>query len=309
MQFARARKKRLPVFDASKKVVRKLKLGWRACLWGAFFIVLTIGLAYLLFWSPFLKIKKIEIESDSLNNQIKVQAAIKDILAQKIWRFVPGDSFFVISAQVIEEKIEKTFPDIENVSVRADILQGLSVSLANRQAAAIWCQGQKKVLVASSSPSVAVPLLENGSTTLSQETIFWQLPEVTQCFFVDKDGFIFNSAPEISGTILPTFYDQTERALGLGETACASSTIEFVSLAQETMKDDDVNFQGFLINNINNPDIIALTSEGWQIYFNLDRPAGAPLKVLETLLRGELSEKRISLKYIDLRTANRVYYK
>ena len=115
--------------------------------------------------------------------------------------------------------------------------------------------------------------------------------------------------PEISGTILSTFYDQTEREINLGSTASASSTIEFASLIQNAMKENGISFQGFLINNINNPDMIALTSEGWQIYFDLNRSAQAPLKVLKTLLEGNLAEKRAFLKYIDLRTANRVYYK
>jgi len=309
MQFARKRKKRLPVFGASKKVARKLKLGWRTYLWGAFFVILFSGLIYLSFWSPFLKNKKINIVGDNFSDQAKVEAVVKDILNQNILSFVPGDSFFIISTQAIKEKIEKVFPEVENVLVRKSILNGLGISLAGRQAAAIWCQGQKQPEIASSSPSVISSLTENSSTTLSEEVALWQLPEVKKCFFIDKNSFIFREVSEISGTILPTFYDQTEREISLGTTACASSTIEFTALIQGVMKESGVIFQGFLINNVNNPDLIALTSEGWQIYFDLNRSAQAPMKVLETLLRGDLSEKRTSLKYIDLRTANRVYYK
>jgi len=308
MQFARTRKKRLPVFDASKKVARKLKFSWRTYLWGAFFIALIVGLVYLSFWSAFLKIKRINVIGDNFNDQAKVEAIVREVLNQKIWHFIPGDSFLSISIRAVKEKIEKTFPEAENVSVLADILEGLKVSLAGRQPVAIWCQGQKQTEIASTSPVVVSSLTENSSTTPPKEIVLWQLPEVKKCFFVDKDSFVFSEAPEISGTILPTFYDQTERKINLGSTVCASSTIEFADLIQKTMKENGVSFQGFLINNINNPDIIALTSEGWQIYFDLSRSAQAPLKVLDTLLKGDLSEKRTSLKYIDLRTTNRVYY-
>jgi len=310
MQFAHTRKKRLPVFDASKKVARKLKLGWRTYLWGAFFIVLIASLVYLSFWSPFFKIKKINVTGDNFNDQVKVEATVKDILNQKIWHFVPGDSFFIASEQAIKDTIKKTFPEMENVSVHRNIMRGLEISLTGRQSAAIWCQAQKIAPVASTSPAVASLLVtENIGTTSPEEIASWQLPEVKKCFFVDKDSFVFSEAPEISGTILPTFYDQTEREINLGSIASASSTIEFADFIQKTMKESGVGFQGFLISNINNPDIIALTSEGWQIYFDLNRSAQAPLKVLDTLLKGDLAEKRASLKYIDLRTANRVYYK
>lgn len=311
MQFAHARKKKLPVFGASKKVARQLKLGWRTYLWGAFFIVLIAGLVYLSFWSPLLKIRKINVNvtGDNFNDQAKVEAVVRETLNQKIWRFIPGDSFFIISTQAIKEKIEKIFPETENVAVRQDIKDGLKISLAGRQAAAIWCQGQKLGENASASPIVIDSLVEIASTTPTEEVTLWQLPEVEKCFFVDKNSFVFREAPEISGTILPTFYDQTNREINLGSIASASSTIEFADLIQKTMKEDGVGFRGFLINNINNPDIIALTLEGWQIYFDLNRSAQAPLKVLDTLLNGDLAEKRASLKYIDLRTANRVYYK
>ena len=308
MQFARRRKKRLPVFDASKKVARKLKFGWRTYLWGAFFIILVAGLVYLLFWSPFLKIKKIDVVGDNFSDQAKVEATTRDLLSQKIWRFVPGDSFFIISTKAIKEKIEKTFPEAENILIRRDIIEGLKISLTGRRPAAVWCQGQKLTEVASTSPVIISSPEDSGTTTLPEKIVLWQLPEVKKCFFADKDSFLFREAPEISGTILPTFYDQTEREINLGSEACASSTIGFADLVQKTMKESGVSFQGFLVNNINNPNIIGLTSEGWQVYFDLSRSAQAPLKVLEALLAGELLEKRASLKYIDLRTANRVYY-
>jgi len=310
MQFARARKKRLPIFDASKKAARKLRLGWRVYLLGAFFILLSIGLAYLLFWSPFLKIKEITIVGDNFNDQSKVESIVRDILNKRIWYYVPGDSFFVVSTQTIKEKIEKTFPEAENISVISSLSGDLRVFLTGRQAAAIWCQGEKQAGNSSSSPAIisSLALTENSSTTLPEKVTLWQKPEVTRCFFVDKNSFVFREAPEISGTILPTFYDQTEREVAPGTVVSASSTIEFAALIQSAMKEREINFQGFLINNINNPDLIALTSEGWQIYFDLNRSVWAPLKVLDALLKGELSEKRAFLKYIDLRTANRVYY-
>ena len=184
MQFAHTRKKRLPVFSASKKAARKLKLSWRVYLWGAFFIVLIVGLVYLFFWAPFLKIKKINIAGNNFSEQAKIETIVKETLSQKIWRFIPGDSFFIISTQAVKEKIEKDFPETENILVRKDIIDGLKISLTGRQAAAIWCQGQKLAAIASTSPvGISSLTAESASTTLPEEIVLWRLPEVRKCFF------------------------------------------------------------------------------------------------------------------------------
>jgi len=135
------------------------------------------------------------------------------------------------------------------------------------------------------------------------------LPEVENCFFVDRGGLAFRRAPEISGTFLSTFYDKSGGKISVGSLLASPSAIEFANLVQEKMKETGVSLQGFLISEKNSSDLAVLTGEGWSIYFDLSRPAEAPLKILETLLAGELKDKRTNLKYVDLRTLNRVYYK
>jgi len=306
MQFAHRRKKKLPVFKASKKVVSQLNFGWQAYLWGAFFILIFAGFLYLVFWSPYLKVKSISVESGNLNKSEEIKMMVASLLSKKYKNFVPGDAFFVVSSGAIKEAIEKDFPEAKNVVVKKDILKGLEISLTGRQAVAIFCQGEKKLEMAKE----GLLSQENSTTTIaSKEKELESIPESRGCFFVDSEGFLFRNAPEISGTLLPSLYDLSGDNFSVGSLGVASSTINFINLTRASMRELEIYFKGFLINVNNGPDLIAVSQEGWNVYFDLNRPAEAPIKILETLFNNNLKETRTTLKYIDLRTVNRVYYK
>jgi hypothetical protein len=306
MQFAHRRKKKLPVFKASKKVVSQLNFGWQIYLWGAFFILIFAGLLYLIFWSPYLKVKSISVESGSLNKSEEIKAAVVSLLSKKYKKFIPGDAFFMVFSGAIKESIEKSFPEAKDVVVKKDILKGLEISLTGRQAAAILCKGEKEA----AAEDKELLNQENATTTLvGVGKKLEVIPKSQGCFFVDSGGFLFRHAPEISGTLLPTLYDLSGGDLFLGSFGIASSTINFINLTRISMKEQEIDFKGFLINADNSPDLVALSQEGWNLYFDLNRSAEAPIKILEALLRADLKENRETLKYIDLRTVNRVYYK
>ena len=296
----------MPVFKASKKVVSRLNFGWRAYLWGAFFILVFAGIFYLVFLSPYLKIKLINVESGSLNKNEEIKATVASLLSSKYKNFIPGDTFFVVSPQKIKEIIEKDFPEAKDVVVKKDILKGIAINLAGRQAAAILCKGEKETAV----EDKELITQETATTTLASVGKKLEvIPKSQGCFFVDSEGFLFHHAPEISGTLLPTLYDLSGGDFSLGSLGVASSTINFINLVRVSMKEQEIDFKGFLINADNGSDLVALSQEGWNIYFDLSRLAEAPLKILETLFEGDLKDKRATLQYIDLRTVNRVYYK
>lgn len=59
---------------------------------------------------------------------------------------------------------------------------------------------------------------------------------------------------------------------------------------------------------INDPTVVVLTSEGWEIRLDTSSDIDAQLKKLQIALTERLSGKRTSLRYIDVRFGNKVYY-
>ncbi len=144
-----------------------------------------------------------------------------------------------------------------------------------------------------------------SQATTTTETIW---PQSESCFFADSDGLLFREAPEISGTLLVTFYGRGDQTL-LGYQVVASSTINFANQTKKEMRSAGMAATDFIIEGGIQPDLSVLTGEGWWVYFSLARPYLTQVKILQTLLADEIKEKRATLQYVDLRMPNRAYYK
>jgi cell division septal protein FtsQ len=302
--FRSRRKNNSSIFAAPEKPRRRpgRKVSWRAVFFGGFFVLVFIGISYLAIWAPFFKIKEMEIASQNFAAETEVNLTAKEFLEKKLLKIIPNNSFFIFSSRCLKELILDKFPDVESIEIEKNIFGGLKIKIKGRQANAIWCESKKNLI-----PSLAPSL--NSSTSSFQEIIENKLPESEKCFFLDNEGMLFRESPEISGTLLPTFYNQTNQEFNLKEQPVASSTIVFASQIKKYLRQTGVDFQGFLIQLSTGSEIAALTSEGWMIYFDANRLAQTQAKIVETLLENEIKDKRAGLKYIDLRMANRVYYK
>ncbi len=294
--FAYRRKKRSNIFVVPVKVrCRKIQISWRVWLWGVIVVSALAGLLYLAVWSPVFKIKKLSVEGVNFTATAQAQELVNQLLQEKTWRLIPGDSLVIFSGQEAVRRILTFFPEAESVEISRDILKGVKIIIKGRQPAAIWCQSSASFLGA------------DGEATSTEAVNV--LPPSEKCFFADSAGLIFREAPEISGTAWPTFFGQIDQNFGPGSQAIASSTIQFAGQLKKQLREISIDSPGFVIGASGSQDLTVFTNEGWMIYFNVSRSSQSQVKVLRALLNGGIKDKRASLKYIDLRLANRVYYK
>lgn len=293
--FAYRRKKRSTIFATLAKPRRKrVMITWRAWLWGLAVILILAGFLYLAVWSPVFKIKKWSVEGVDFTDAAQAQELTNQFFQSKIWKSVSKDNWLIFSSEELSNRILSSFLEAASVAVEKNFLKGVKITIKGRQAAMLWCK------------SLVNALLESQATT-TEATIV--LPQSEECFFADKDGLIFREAPEISGIAWPTFFSQPSQNFDLGDQVAASSSIQFASQLKKQLRDVNVDSLGFMADAGSSPDLIVFTGENWLIYFNLNRSIQSQVKILGALLDNDLKNKRAELKYVDLRMANKVYYK
>lgn len=292
--FAYRRKKQSRIFGIPAKAKRKIS--WRTWLWWLVALLALAGLLYLVIWSPFFKIKKWSVEGEGFAPTAQAQELVNQALQERIWQIIPKDNLIIFSSKKIISQILADFPEAQSVKVDKDIFKGIKITIKGRQPAAIWCK------------SSADFIFVGFQATSTDKGL--SLPSSEQCFFADSAGLIFREAPAISGTLLPTFFSQSEQDFGVGEQAIASSTLLFSSQLKKQLRGMDIELLGFVDGASGSQELVAITNEGWVAYFNVSRSSSAQIKALMALLASdELKTKRASLKYIDLRLASKVYYK
>lgn len=294
-----------PAFATFEKPPKKKKTrsGWKFWFLAGFFILALAGAVYFLLFSPVFKIKEIKISGNDLVATEKIQAAALPLLQTKNLKLIPADNFFVLSSQNFKDKIFESFAEIEKVEIKKMLPGKLEILIVERQPAAIYCQAGIEPTLA---PAPSATSLVSRSPSAKEKN---KLPESEKCFFLDESGIIYREAPKISGSLMPIFYYQGEQSLGLRTPVVASSTIFFASQAKKELRNSNIDLAGFLIKGLAGLELSALTEEGWFIYFDTNRSAVVQAKVLEALLENEIKQKRTNLEYVDLRVANRVYYR
>jgi len=313
MRLSRRKKICYPVFATfNKPPEEKNRSHWKFWLAGVFFILLLGGAVYLFVFSPVFKIKTIKISGNNLIAAPDIEAVARNILQAKIFKFIPRDTALVFIDNKIKQDIFASFPEIASVEVVREKINGLDISLDERKAAAVVCLAQIRP---SPSPSALVSLSPSlspspSSVVTSTPALAREAPpEGERCFFADDSGLIYRQAPEISGTLLPTFYTNDASLCQIRQQAVYPSIIQFVSLLKKELQSNGVDLTSFVLNSELNSELRAFTSEGWFIYFDTGRSPLIQSKILEALLRDEIKNNRAMLQYVDLRVEDRVYYK
>ena len=259
------------------------------------------GTIYFFVFSPVFKIMEIGISGNNLISSNQIQAIAKNVLQRKFLNIIPRDTVFALMNVEIRQELFNEFPEIATVEIKMEKIGSLSIAVSERKTAAIVC---KILVITSLSPTPTLSVLATSTSAVAPEAF----PESEGCFFVDEGGLAYRESPEISGTILPTFYSQDVQLRPRSQ-ALDPSAIEFATQIKKKLREIGVDLPGFILNDEINQELKAFTSEGWLIYFDLTRSALTQARVLEILLKDEIKDKRATLQYVDLRVADRVYYK
>lgn len=124
-----------------------------------------------------------------------------------------------------------------------------------------------------------------------------------ECYLIDNEGVIFKEVSIPAGLVV---IKGGNNNVSLSETPISSDIMTFL---MEVWRDTKyaVRITEF---EIEEPNIIAQTVEGWDIRFTLTDSPSTQVKKLILVLEKKISKKdRSILEYVDVRFENRVYFK
>ena len=246
----------------------------------ASFLALFLAGIYSLFYSGFFSIDSLEVNEYKDIDKSSLDELINNYLDEKVFfGLIPRRSnFILVSKKYLEGKIEDTFVQLEKVNTDlAFFSKTISVDLEKRETAGIWC-----------------------------------FKSTEKCLYFDKQGFLFQEAGDsFKKENILTVVDENKTSRYLRDSVSDREMLDKIIESDKVLKIlDFIGYLAFYIPENSFSDFYIKTSEGWDIYMDKTVNIEDQFFSLRELLNKKISsEKRNSLKYMDLRIQGRVYYK
>lgn len=221
---------------------------------------------YFLFFTEFFQVEKINIVGLEQVSEEQLNLLIKEKLENRIL-FFPTRNIFLVDLNKIKEDILKKFHRIATIEIRRNFPDSLNVLIRERKELAVFCQEEN-------------------------------------CFVLDKEGIVFEEKPidRIIQPLIKALISSDE--INLGKKVIEKEDLILLLEINSQLKDNlNIPIKEFII--FSEEKLIAVTQDGWELYFNLQADVKWQLTKLKALLEEKIpEEERINLEYIELRFGN-----
>ncbi|OGI95218.1 hypothetical protein A2917_01025 [Candidatus Nomurabacteria bacterium RIFCSPLOWO2_01_FULL_42_17] len=233
-----------------------------------------------------LNITEIEIKGNKVLDSKAIKAVVQETTGGSYLWFFPKTNILYYPKNGIRKELQSKFKGLGDITFSVKERKILEVSVTEREAEYIWCG-------------------ENISETPIK-------PENDVCFFVDRDGYVFDPAPYFSNNVYfklfgPLVGDYFSPEI-FDKIVAFKDFLSGVGIKPSALYiKDDGNIEIYLASSIelpNSPKIIFKKDFDFEkLAENLQAALNAePLK-------SNMKNKYSSLLYIDLRYGNKVIYK
>jgi hypothetical protein len=254
------------------------------------FVIIIAGLSYLSNYHKIV-INKVEVTGTYILDNKSIESKVQEDLQGKYLYLFAKKNTFIYPKSFIEHDLQKTFPRIENLSVKLEGVNTLKVTIGERVGSYLYC--------GASIPGEVMDIGEN-------------------CYFINYDGYIFDTAPYFSGNIYFKFYipiDDSKETLGQNvlDKEKFHQIIAFIDRLEELgfnpVSLDMSNEENFSFKLKARPD-----GGEPQILFKKENDLPNILNNLVSAMKKKEFKDTITsninkLQYIDLRFNNKVLYK
>ena len=194
----------------------------------------------------------------------------------------PNRNIFLYPKFELTNAIKDLSPDVLSASVNFKDLKSISISVVERQPFALWCGNSYEFNI-----------------------------DHLKCYFLDKEGFIFDEAPQFSGNAYIRYFGTTSEPYLRSQFL---NPILFQALSRLTAELKKKGFETVSVNYKSSGEIIINLETGSQLIFSEKTDYGRIVTYLSELVlskefKGINELGKLNVSYVDFRFGNKIFYK
>ena len=236
-----------------------------------------IGIAYVILYAPFTKVKGFSVDGNTRLAEASVLKIAKTAaLSHALARFLGVDNILAWR----NEEVDFGSSPIAQASVKVDLLKrSVAISVKERERFAVWCASIK------------------DATQVSEE----------ECYWFDRDGVIFEKAPNTEGSLIMTVHDLERGSAGIGTTITNQEYARNIVAAIIGLQDIGVKAEDIMFTKSHEELEVRSYNNQWPPLLISTR--FDPTTNLKSLAALAGSVEITKADYIDLRVENKIFYK
>jgi hypothetical protein len=263
---------------------RRTAIRYKVVVFVILFFLIVAGLSFASS-SEKLKISQINISGNRIVENKDIENLVRQDLSGKYLHLFSRANSFIYPAKEVKRDLMQKFKNLLGVSLSVADTKVLEISVKERGEKYIWCDN-------------ILPSIDEGS--------------IPNCFFLDSDGYIFDTAPYFSGSVYFKFYGKNPHPSGPIGYYFLPDNFKKVASFKNMM--EKMNLKVMALEAKEDGDMYAYLSSGASIIFKSSDDLTKLAENLQSALATEplhtdFDKKYNSLLYIDLRFGNKVYYK
>jgi len=253
---------------------------WRGKLIIIFLAAIFGGAVYFIFYSPYFSIKNINIAGLERINYEEIRGVIQDQMFGSRFFIFKQNNIFVFDENAASKNINEKYA-LKAFKIDKRLPETLIFSVEERSPALIW------------------------KTSLKYYIVDWDGTIIREITPEEVSGYQENQP----GAKMALVFDDSNAQVGFKDKILSSETVLAISNLETSIPTAGLTISNFKVADKNDPVIKCLTGEGFEVYFSAVGDLNAQLEKLKTFLKEKKPEDRKALQYVDLRFADRIYYK
>lgn len=206
----------------------------------------------------------------------------RSVLTDKYALLFPKTNVFIYPQKDVERVLSEKFPRIHMFASKIVDNHILSITVTEREPFALWCN------------------------TIPTDSI------IPQCYFLDRDGFVFDHAPQFSGDAYFKYYGILPYEAPIGSYYLASTT-RFHELSEFVENAKNLNITPLYMTAKDQNSFELYIFGGGKILFDATENLSKVSERLSALLKTQNLVPReggeLLVEYVDLRFGNKMYFK
>jgi cell division septal protein FtsQ len=266
-----------PRSNISATLNKKRQASLMKKIWAYFILSLIFIIAFIVCLNTkWTQIKVISVSGNSsISSDEITNIANTEINKRYIW-IIPTNNILFLRSKEIKNDILNNIKQISSAKIHVNGFNKINISVVERQATNLWCAG---------SP----------------------VSNANNCYFMDSDGLIFESAPQFSDNTFPEYFGLISSENSIGQSYLKNN---FKSISELFAKLKNMSFQPQYLNALNEHEYEIYILGGGKIIMSDERSFESALINLQALIdNGDIKTDPEALKkinHIDLRFGNKI---